>query len=72
VREQRGRRALCAGLLTAAAVVGGCGQRGPLSLPESAQPLQRIDPNAPSAEPGNGAAAAPGEAADEQKRENER
>ena len=72
VTERRWQRALCASLLAAAAVAGGCGQRGPLSLPGSARPIQRIDPSAPSAEPANGAAAAPGEPTDEEKRENGR
>ena len=69
VTERRWRRALCASLLAAAAVAGGCGQRGPLSLPDSARPIQRVDPNAPSAEPANGA---PAEPTDEEKRENGR
>lgn len=68
--KRRGVRAVSVGLVAAAAVAGGCGQRGPLSLPESAQPIQRVEPQAPSAE--TGPAAAPGEAAEEQKRENER
>jgi predicted small lipoprotein YifL len=39
--------------LAAFAALGGCGQRGPLTLPESARPIQRLD---------NGAAQVPGTA----------
>ena len=40
------RAALVAGFVAAAA---GCGQQGPLVLPENARPIERIDP--PAAEP---------------------
>ncbi|HEX5047647.1 MAG TPA: lipoprotein [Gammaproteobacteria bacterium] len=66
---QRGtQRALCAALLAAAAMAAGCGQRGPLSLPDSARPIQRVDPNAAPAQP----PAAPAEPTDEEKNGNER
>jgi predicted small lipoprotein YifL len=31
--------------LAAFAVLSGCGQRGPLTLPASAQPIERLDPS---------------------------
>jgi predicted small lipoprotein YifL len=37
------------GLLVAAAAVG-CGQQGPLVLPDSARPIERIDPPPPASE----------------------
>jgi predicted small lipoprotein YifL len=40
------RFAIVAGFIAAAA---GCGQQGPLTLPENARPVERIDP--PIAEP---------------------
>jgi predicted small lipoprotein YifL len=45
-------RAVCV-LLAGAAALAGCGQRGPLTLPDSAQPVERLDPNAaaPAGEP---------------------
>jgi hypothetical protein len=43
-----------------------------LSLPDSAQPIQRVDPNAPAAQPANGAPAAPAEPTDKEKSGNER
>jgi len=54
-----------AALLAALAASSGCGQRGPLSLPDSAQPVQRVDPNAvpPAPEP---------DGADEEQAENGR
>jgi predicted small lipoprotein YifL len=38
----RGRLAILAALLTAAAA--GCGQQGPLTLPPETRPIERIDP----------------------------
>ena len=37
---------LCVALLTAllGAAAAGCGQQGPLTLPEGARPIERIDP----------------------------
>ena len=61
------QRLLCTALLAAAAAAGGCGQRGPLALPDSAQPVQRVEPR-----PAGDGAAAPGESTDEEQRENER
>jgi predicted small lipoprotein YifL len=65
-------RVLCAALLALAAVASSCGQRGPLSLPDSAQPLKRIDPNAPASQPATGSPTAPAEPTDEEKNGNER
>ena len=59
------QRAWCALLLAAAAVAGGCGQRGPLALPDSAQPVQRVNPSPPGSAPA-------AEPSDEENRENER
>jgi predicted small lipoprotein YifL len=58
-------------LLAALAASSGCGQRGPLSLPDSAQPVQRVDPNAvpPTSAP---APAAEPDGADEEQAENGR
>jgi predicted small lipoprotein YifL len=39
-------RLLAIGVLLAAGA--GCGQQGPLVLPEDARPVERIDPGAPS------------------------
>jgi predicted small lipoprotein YifL len=49
---------LGAALLAAFASIAACGQRGPLTLPDSARPIERLDPNAQPAGPGapNGAA----------------
>ena len=46
-------------LLAAFLVVAACGQRGPLTLPESARPIERLDPGAaaPAAESGAESAA---------------
>jgi predicted small lipoprotein YifL len=68
--ERRTHRVLSAALLAAAAFASSCGQRGPLSLPPSAQPIQRVDPNAAPAN--GGAPAAPGQPTDEEKNGNER
>jgi predicted small lipoprotein YifL len=35
---------LLAALLAALALLAGCGQRGPLTLPDSARPIDRLDP----------------------------
>jgi predicted small lipoprotein YifL len=57
---RRARAAAAAALLALA--LAGCGQRGPLTLPGSAQPIQRLDPSAqrapaaPAAQPGSGGA----------------
>jgi len=50
------RRAASAGaslaLVAALTVISGCGQRGPLTLPDSARPIERLDPTAqPPAQP---------------------
>ncbi|HET7131177.1 MAG TPA: hypothetical protein VFJ95_02970 [Gammaproteobacteria bacterium] len=60
------QRLLVAALLAAAAAAGGCGQRGPLALPDSARPVQRVEPA-----PGSGSQA-PRESTDEENGENER
>ncbi len=53
-------RALAAILsVLSAAAAGGCGQQGPLTLPEDARPIERIDP----------ATTEPGETDDERARE---
>jgi predicted small lipoprotein YifL len=44
----RARVALLAALL--AATVSGCGQTGPLALPENARPIERVDSQGPAAE----------------------
>jgi predicted small lipoprotein YifL len=44
----RARAAILASLIAAAA---GCGQQGPLVLPEDARPIERADPQAPAPEP---------------------
>jgi predicted small lipoprotein YifL len=46
--QRLGRNALL-GLLLAGGIIG-CGQRGPLELPEKLQPVQRIEP-APASTP---------------------
>jgi predicted small lipoprotein YifL len=54
-----------AAALAAFALLAGCGQRGPLTLPESARPIQRLDPGAatqsppPARAPGAGAPTEP-------------
>ena len=58
------QRLLAAALLAAAAAGNGCGQRGPLALPDSARPVQRVEGPAP--------AQAPRETTDEENGENER
>ena len=40
------RKSAYAAALAAAVAIAGCGQRGPLALPDSAKPIQRLDPNA--------------------------
>jgi predicted small lipoprotein YifL len=40
--KARARTAILSILL--AAGIGGCGQQGPLALPEGARPLERVDP----------------------------
>jgi predicted small lipoprotein YifL len=64
-------RAVCLGFARAAALaafaaLAGCGQRGPLTLSESQQPIQRLDkgaaqpqPPPPTGEPGAGAPTEP-------------
>ena len=59
----RGLRAAPLGALLAAAALAGCGQRGPLELPESARPIERAQPPAPPPDPAD---------AREDERENER
>jgi predicted small lipoprotein YifL len=57
------------------ALLGGCGQRGPLTLPESAQPVERLDPAAgpSSTEPSAaGPSEEPGQDEDAERSENER
>ncbi len=45
-----------AAALAAFALLAGCGQRGPLTLPESARPIQRLDKGAsPQSPPPTGA-----------------
>ena len=51
------------GVLLAAAALAGCGQRGPLVLPESAQPIEPAPADAPTA---------PGSDPQDDERENER
>jgi predicted small lipoprotein YifL len=55
-RVRVGRAARLGALLAAFgafAALGGCGQRGPLTLPDSARPIEPLDPAAqPSPEPG--------------------
>ena len=55
-----------AAALAAFASLAGCGQRGPLTLPESARPIQRLDQGAaapesppPTGAPGAGAPTEP-------------
>jgi predicted small lipoprotein YifL len=58
--RRAGRRAPAAvAALLLALALPGCGQRGPLTLPGSAQPIQRLDPGAqpaPAAQSGSGGA----------------
>jgi predicted small lipoprotein YifL len=68
--SSRSRRGLAAPavLIGALAVIGGCGQKGALTLPESARPIKRIEtpnasgqPAAPAPSPsGQPASSAPG------------
>jgi predicted small lipoprotein YifL len=53
-------------LLAAFGALLGCGQRGPLTLPGSAQPIKRLDPSkaAPAAPAPSAAPAAPAAGAD--------
>jgi predicted small lipoprotein YifL len=52
-RVRVGRAAPLGALFVAFAALGGCGQRGPLTLPDSARPIEPLDPAAqPSPEPG--------------------
>jgi predicted small lipoprotein YifL len=73
--EERGAPALVRGaaivLLT---LLGGCGQRGPLTLPESAQPVERLDPAAapPTTEPSAAETSEEPEDEDAERSENER
>ncbi|HET8699934.1 MAG TPA: hypothetical protein VFO94_20795 [Gammaproteobacteria bacterium] len=62
------QRLLAAALLAAAAAGSGCGQRGPLALPDSARPVQRVESPAPA----GSAPQAPREQRDEENGENER
>jgi predicted small lipoprotein YifL len=48
MRAARARLGLLAALAAAAA---GCGQQGPLVLPDDARPIERADPAATPAEP---------------------
>ena len=49
-RGRSGRGAIKLGALLAVFVaLSGCGQRGPLTLPDSARPIERLDP---AAQPG--------------------
>jgi predicted small lipoprotein YifL len=51
-RRRGGRAADLGALLIGMLLVAGCGQRGPLSLPDSARPIERLDPSAqPPAQP---------------------
>ena len=45
----RARLAILAAILAAAAA--GCGQQGPLVLPQDARPIERNDPQGPAGEP---------------------
>jgi predicted small lipoprotein YifL len=66
------RRAVRAAPLVAFALLTSCGQRGPLTLPDSAQPIERLDPNrAAEGAPATVPAQEPDPQDDEQ-RENER
>jgi predicted small lipoprotein YifL len=48
-----GRAGIFVALLAAFAAVASCGQRGPLTLPDSARPIERLDgASAPAASPG--------------------
>ncbi len=54
IRAGRGRSGHAITLGALLAVFGallGCGQRGPLTLPDSARPVERLDPAAAPAEP---------------------
>ena len=54
----RTRATLALGLLAAFGALLGCGQRGPLTLPGSARPIERLDPSkAAPAAPAAGAEA---------------
>ena len=44
-------RARVAFLASLIAAVAGCGQQGPLVLPEDARPIERADTQGPAAEP---------------------
>jgi predicted small lipoprotein YifL len=59
------RRGATLGLLLAFGLLAGCGQRGPLTLPASARPIERL-------EPGATAAPADEESPNEERSENER
>jgi predicted small lipoprotein YifL len=50
-RRRGGRAASSGALLLGMVLVAGCGQRGPLSLPDSARPIERLDPSAQPAQP---------------------
>jgi predicted small lipoprotein YifL len=71
------RAAFALGVLLAAfGTLLGCGQRGPLTLPESARPVERLDQgNAPPTAGTQGSEAAPADAAprpeDEERRKSE-
>jgi predicted small lipoprotein YifL len=71
-----GARALVRGAtIVLLALLGGCGQRGPLTLPESTQPVERLDPaTAPpsTGPPAAGASEEPDEDEDPERSENER
>ncbi len=52
-RVRIGHGARLGALLIAFAALAGCGQRGPLTLPDSARPIEPLEPAAqPSPEPG--------------------
>ena len=57
-------------LLAALGWLAGCGQRGPLTLPDSARPIERLDPNATL--PAGADGAKEPESQDDEQRENER
>ncbi len=77
----RARPAATVALLLFAAALAGCGQRGPLTLPASAQPIKRLPPageTQPPAQQAQPQAAPPAEPSpppprqDEDRTENER
>ena len=66
-----GRATLAAVLVTALAALGGCGQKGPLTLPDKARPIERLPTTpAPGAQPSD--TAPPTEENQEERGENGR